>query len=70
MKNKVKAYRGLRELTQQQLAEKIGVSRQSVIAIEKGKYMPSTLLAMKISVVLDKSIEELFMLESEDWDGA
>ena len=49
MKNKLKIYRAIHELTQEQLAENIGVSRQTVIAIEANKYLPSLSLAFKIS---------------------
>lgn len=68
MKNSVKVQRAIRELTQEQLALKIGVSRQTINAIEKGKYVPSTVLALKISATFDKSVEEVFNLEDSDWD--
>ncbi len=50
-------------MTQQQLAEAIGVSRQTINAIESGKYVPSTLLALKISEIFGKTVNEIFMLE-------
>lgn len=66
MKNKVKSYRQEAELTQSALAEKIRVSRQTIHAIEKGKYVPSTLLALKLAEVLVVSVEKLFALEADD----
>lgn len=53
-------------MTQQQLAEAIGVSRQTINAIESGKYVPSTLLALKISEVFGKTVNEIFILEEND----
>jgi len=53
-------------MTQAQLAELIGVSRQTINAIESGKYVPSTVLALKISVVFNKPVNELFSLEEQD----
>jgi len=62
MKNKLKEVRQLLQVTQQQLADEIGVSRQSIIAIESGKYIPSTILALKISKYLNKKVEDIFYL--------
>ena len=53
------------EMTQQELANRLGVSRQTVIAIETGKYCPSLPLAFKISRSFDMSIEEVFLYEEE-----
>ncbi len=53
-------------LTQAQLAELIGVSRQTINAIEKGKYVPSTVLALKMGRVFGKPVEEFFFLDDED----
>ena len=50
----------------QQLAEAIGVSRQTINAIESGKYVPSTLLSLKISEIYGKTVNEIFMLEESD----
>ena len=50
------------KLTQQQLADKVGVTRQTIIAIEKGNYTPSVLLALKLAGTLRKPVEELFWL--------
>ena len=53
-------------ITQEELAGKIGVSRQTVNSIEKSRYVPSTVLALKISRVFGKNVNELFELEEED----
>lgn len=63
MKNKIKVLRAEFELTQQQLAEKVEVSRQTINAIEKGKFDPSLPLAFKISTLFNLSIEEIFQDE-------
>ena len=67
MKNKVKRYRQFSELTQSQLADLIGVSRQTIHAIEKGKYVPSTVLALKLSKELKIEVGELFELDDADY---
>ena len=66
MMNSVKIQRAITNITQAQLAEKIGVSRQTINAIEAGKYAPSTVLALKISKLFDKSVNDIFELESTD----
>lgn len=66
MKNSVQPRRKSRGITQAQLAERVGVSRQSIVAIESGKYVPSTLLALKIARELDTAVAELFSLEPGD----
>ena len=53
-------------ITQGELAEKIGVTRQAVNSIELGKYVPSTLLALKMAQYFGKTVEELFILEDRD----
>ncbi|MDG5492729.1 helix-turn-helix transcriptional regulator [Psychroserpens sp. SPM9] len=63
MKNNIKIERARHDMTQGDLAEKIGVSRQSINAIEKGKYVPSALLAIKIAQLFKLPVEELFFLE-------
>lgn len=63
MINNIKIERARHNLTQGDLAEKIGVSRQSINAIEKGKYVPSALLAIKIAQLFKLPVEELFSLE-------
>lgn len=69
MKNNVKAIRGIKGLTQEELAQLLGVSRQTVISIESSRYVPSTVLSLKISKFLDKNVEELFELEKSDFDS-
>lgn len=66
MKNTIKIQRAIKDLTQEALAKKIGVSRQTINSIEKNRYIPSTVLALKISKVFDKSVNEIFELEDED----
>jgi len=61
LKNKLKVFRAMHNLTQEQLAEKIGVSRQTVIAIESDKYLPSLGLAFKIAHLFEVKIEEIFI---------
>lgn len=63
MKNKLKVYRAMHDLTQEQLAEQIEVSRQTVIAIEANKYLPSLGLAFKISRFFKVHVEDIFLEE-------
>ena len=63
MKNTLKVQRAIKNITQQELAQAIGVSRQTINSIESGKYVPSTLLALKLARYFDKSVEEIFTLE-------
>jgi putative transcriptional regulator len=62
VKNNVAALRKEAQLTQQQLAQEIGVTRQTIIAIEKGNYIPSILLAIKLSRTLHHPVEEIFSI--------
>ena len=66
MKNTVKVERAIRDITQQQLAEAIGVSRNTINSIESGKYIPSTVLALKIARYFGKPAESIFSLEEPD----
>ncbi len=66
MKNSIKVERAIRNLTQQELAIMIGVSRQTINAMESGKYIPSTVLSLKIAKVFEKNVEEIFSLEETD----
>lgn len=66
MKNNIRVARAEIRMTQQQLADAAGVSRQTINAIESGKFVPSTLLALKIARIFGKSVENLFALEDED----
>ena len=63
LKNKVKEIRSATNLTQEALADKVGVSRQTIISIEKGNYTPSALLALKITRVLRKKMEDVFFIK-------
>lgn len=65
MKNKLRVYRAMKELTQEQLADKIGVTRQTVIAIESDKYLPSLGLAFKIAKLFKVKIEDIFLMEEK-----
>ena len=66
MKNLIKVERARHNLTQADLAEKIGISRQSINAIEKGKFIPSTVLALKLAKLFKIPVEEIFLLEEAD----
>lgn len=66
MKNTLKIERAVKNLTQEDLAKKAGVSRQTINALEAGKYIPSTVLALKIAQIFEKKVEEIFILEAED----
>ncbi len=61
MKNRIKVYRAMHDLTQEGLANELGVTRQTILAIEKGKYDPSLDLAFKIARYFDVAIEEIFI---------
>ena len=66
MKNNIKVERAIKGLTQEDLANKVSVSRQTINAMEANKYVPSTVLALKIARVFNKAIEEIFFLEKGD----
>ncbi len=66
MKNNVRNERVALKLTQEDLAKKIGVSRQTINAMEANKYIPSTVLALKVAQVLQKKVEDLFVLDETD----
>ena len=63
VKNEVQKIRMSEEITQELLAHKVGVSRQTIIAIEKGNYVPSVLLALKIARLFKKPVEEIFYIQ-------
>ncbi len=67
MKNTIKVERAKNNWTQADLAEKIEVSRQAVNSIETGKYVPSTVLALKMAKVFGTSVDVIFQLEETDW---
>ncbi len=66
MKNKLKVYRAMHDLTQEALADRLKVTRQTILAIEKGKYDPSLELAFKIAELFETKIEEVFQYK-ENW---
>ena len=66
MKNSVKVERAILDITQQQLADAIGVSRNTINSIESGKYVPSTVLTLKIARHFGKPVEVIFQLDDND----
>ena len=66
MKNRLKVARAEMDLTQEELAKRISVSRQTINAVESGRYVPSTVLALKMAQVFGKPVEEIFFLEEMD----
>ncbi|MDX5586320.1 MAG: helix-turn-helix transcriptional regulator [Aureibaculum sp.] len=66
MKNRIKIERAILDITQEDLSNKIGVSRQTINSIEKNRYVPSTVLALKLSSVFKKNVNEIFELEEND----
>ena len=66
MKNTLKVQRAILDLTQEDLAKKIGVSRQTINSIEKNRYVPSTVLALKLSAIFNIAVNDFFTLEDED----
>ncbi|MBO4817086.1 MAG: helix-turn-helix transcriptional regulator [Bacteroidales bacterium] len=66
MKNSVKIERAVKDITQQDLAAAVGVSRQTINSIEAGRYVPSAVLAMKIARYFGKPTESIFELEEND----
>jgi len=67
MKNTIKVERARKNWTQEDLAREIGISRQSVNSIETGKFVPSTVLALKMSKVFGVNVELIFQLDEQDW---
>lgn len=66
MKNTIRIERAVLNITQAELAEMIKVSRQTINAIESNKYIPSTILALKLAKVFHKKVEEIFILDGSD----
>lgn len=66
MINTIRVERAIKKITQQQLAENVQVSRQTINAIETGKYIPSTVLSLKIARVFKKRVDDIFQLEEND----
>ena len=67
MKNSIKIERATKNITQAQLAKLVNVSRQSINAIELGKYNLSTVLSLKIAHIFEKNVNDIFQLEESDW---
>lgn len=66
MQNRIKIERAILNITQEELANKISVSRQTINAMELNKYVPSTVLALKLAKVFTKKVEEIFILDEND----
>lgn len=66
MTNSIKVERAKKNLTQAELAAQVNVSRQTINSIEIGKFIPSTLLALKIALFFDSTVDEIFKLEEKD----
>ncbi|MBR4265837.1 MAG: helix-turn-helix transcriptional regulator [Bacteroidales bacterium] len=66
MENTIRVERAIVRITQAQLADRIGVSRQTIHAVETGKFVPSTVLALKIARYFKKNVEDIFTLEESD----
>jgi putative transcriptional regulator len=67
MKNNIRVERAILKISQQELADRIGVSRQTINAIELEKYVPSATVIMKIAHIFGKKVEDIFSLEESDW---
>jgi putative transcriptional regulator len=65
MKTRIKEFRARHDLTQEDLAQKVGVRRETIVFLEKGTYNPSLRLAYDVAKALDTTIEELFLMEEE-----
>ncbi|MCU0469402.1 MAG: helix-turn-helix transcriptional regulator [Arcicella sp.] len=66
MKNNIKVERAINGLTQEELANRVAVSRQTINAMEANKYVPSTVLSLKIAKIFNKCVEDIFILEEDD----
>ena len=66
MNNRIRVERAELRMTQQRLADAVGVSRQTINAIESGKFVPSTVLALKMAKIFNRPVEEIFQLDDED----
>jgi len=66
MKNNLRVERAIKDITQEDLAKQIGVTRQAINSIELGKYVPSTVLALKLSKFFGKTVNDIFTLEDTD----
>ncbi|WP_107038701.1 helix-turn-helix transcriptional regulator [Brumimicrobium mesophilum] len=68
MKNSIKVERAKKNITQAELAKLAKVSRQTINAMELGKYVPSTVLALRLAQIFEVEISEIFVLEDSDWE--
>ena len=68
MKNSIKVERAKKDLTQAELARLAKVSRQTINAMELGKYVPSTVLALRLSSIFETDVNSIFTLEDNDWE--
>lgn len=68
MKNSIKVERAKKNITQAELAKLAKVSRQTINAMELGKYVPSTVLALRLSSIFDVEVSAIFTLEDNDWE--
>ncbi|MCF7561404.1 helix-turn-helix transcriptional regulator [Sabulilitoribacter multivorans] len=66
MENRIKIERAILDITQEELAQKIGVSRQTINSIEANRYVPSTVLALKLSELFNKPVNDFFKLTEDD----
>ncbi|HSE41196.1 MAG TPA: helix-turn-helix transcriptional regulator [Acidobacteriota bacterium] len=66
MKNRLKVLRAERDWTQEDLAQRLGVTRQAIIAIERGKYDPSLPLALRIGKLFSQPVEQIFLMDEKD----
>lgn len=70
LENKLKVYRAMHDLTQADLAQKIGVTRKSINAIERGRFVPSTVLALRLAQLFDVTVETLFQLPEKEEEAS
>ena len=68
MKNSIKVERAKKNITQAELAKLAKVSRQTINAMELGKYVPSTVLALKLAHIFETEVDKIFVLEDQDWE--
>ena len=66
LQNKIKVHRAIKNITQEELASEIGVTRKTINTIENGKFIPSTILAIKLAQFFEIKVEELFFLATFD----
>jgi putative transcriptional regulator len=67
LQNRIKEFRQKYGITQEEFSDKVGVSRQTIVALEKGKYNPSVILACRIAKIFNSTVEDIFIMEEEDY---